>query len=231
MITGSLLSIYLAIHPFEVWQGRILSTAVNASEEIIQHSTLPIPTDWESYTYEEIGQHFNCNEQSHDVPRDMYTVDDWYYLQDMIKEHVDSSVTFDDDVLPTEGYSLSNGEPTPFYAKHTEGKGRGLYATRDIKSGELVHDGEDTNSDIVFPDALSFRRLLFNLPKLQACDMMEWPWNMRLEEDGPLRIVFSPNISIYSKFIYTFVFQMIRRKSVHKMCSVSNLFLFSLSIQ
>jgi len=139
MITGSLLSIYLAIHPFEVWQqgGSMPSTAVNASEEIIQHSTLPLPTNWESYTYEEIGQHFNCNEQSHDVPRDMYTVDDWYYLQDMIKKYVDSSVTFDDDVLPTEGYTLSNGEVTPFYAKHTEGKGRGLYASRDIKKGEL----------------------------------------------------------------------------------------------
>lgn len=113
------------------------------------------------------------------------------------KKYVDSNANFDDTITPKDGYTLSNGQPTPFYAKHTEGKGRGLYASRDIKSGELVHDGEDTNSDIVFPDALSFRRLLFNLPKLQACDMQEWPWTMRLEEDGPLRIVFSPNISIY----------------------------------
>ena len=202
MITGSLLSIYLAIHPFELWQGRILSAVANSSEEMIQHSTLPLPTNWESYTYEEIGEHFNCNEQSHDVARDMYTNDDWYYLQDMIKKYVDSNANFDDTITPKDGYTLSNGQPTPFYAKHTEGKGRGLYASRDIKSGELVHDGEDTNSDIVFPDALSFRQLLFNLPKLQACDMAEWPWTMRLEEDGPLRIVFSPNISIYSKYIY-----------------------------
>ena len=205
MITGSLLSIYLAIHPFELWQQGSTSTAPNGLEDIMKLSTttLPLPTNWESYTYEEIGEHFNCNEQSHDVVRDMYTVDDWYYLQDMIKKYVDNNVSFDDEanVLPTDGYTLSNGEVTPFYAKHTEGKGRGLYASRDIKSGELVHDGEDTNSDIVFPDALSFRRLLFNLPKLQACDMQEWPWTMKLEEDGPLRIVFSPNISIYSKFV------------------------------
>jgi len=33
---------------------------------------------------------------------------------------------------------------------------------------ELVHDGEDSNSDIVFPNAMSFRRLVLNLPKKQG---------------------------------------------------------------
>jgi len=65
----------------------------------------------------------------------------------------------------------TNGEKQPYYAKKSPGKGRGLFASRDIKKGEVVHDG--TNSDVIM-SGKDFRRFIFALPQKMACDATEW---------------------------------------------------------
>ena len=75
-----------------------------------------------------------------------------------------------------------NGNPPPYYAGHGD-RGRGLFASRDIKKGELVHDGN--KSDIQFPsddDGLAWRRLVFNLPRNKACDVIDWSWTAQTEK-------------------------------------------------
>lgn len=67
--------------------------------------------------------------------------------------------------------------------------------------GELVHDGDNSRSDIIFPDSLSFRKFVFSLPRFMACDILEWSWTQRLE-DGKLYHIFSPNISVYMNGVY-----------------------------
>ena len=59
-----------------------------------------------------------------------------------MREHLDNDTAFNDPIPPTLGYSfLDTGGPPPFEAKYSKGKGRGIFATRDIMKGELVHDG------------------------------------------------------------------------------------------
>ena len=96
---------------------------------------------------------------------------------------------------PTLGYSLEQGIPVPpsYYAKSSPGKGRGVFASRDIAEGELVHDG--THSDVVFPHAIAWRRFVFSLPNHMACDSTEWHWMQNFERGGKYHVVAGINIS------------------------------------
>jgi len=101
----------------------------------------------------------------------------------------------DDLIPPTLGYSILPGLPVPppYYAKLSPGKGRGLFASRYIKEGELVHDG--TVSDVIFPNAMKFREFVFSLPRDFACDAAEWVWMQPLEKGGDYRLLLGINIS------------------------------------
>jgi len=153
-----------------------------------------IPDGWEHYTFAEIRNHFYCDEHAHDQNKPLPSLAEWTFLRKQMKLLVDPRLNLDDPVPPTQGYSLGNtGAPPPYYAQRSEGKGRGLFASRDIQKGELVQDGP--HSFIVFPDALSFRRLVFALPRKSACDITEWAWHQELTPGGRLTIVVDANIA------------------------------------
>jgi len=99
-----------------------------------------LPNNWENFTRLDTRKWFGCGKKSHIDVRALYTLEDWQLLRDKIKQHVDSSANFEDVVPPTQGYTLGNNKPTPFYAKLSDGKGRGLFATRDIKKGGMLYD-------------------------------------------------------------------------------------------
>ena len=99
-----------------------------------------LPNNWENFTKLDTKKWFGCGKKSHIDVRALYTLEDWQLLQDKIKQHVDSSANFEDVIPPTQGYTLGNNKPTPFYAKLSDGKGRGLFATRDIKKGGMLYD-------------------------------------------------------------------------------------------
>lgn len=151
------------------------------------------PEEWETYSFSDIYQHFHCSAHAYDETKPIPSLEQWLYLRMQYNELVDGSVSFNDAIPPTRGYTLAKNEPPPFYAKLSPGKGRGLFASRDIQKGEVVHDG--SNSDVVFPDAMSFRRFLFASPRIMACDVMEWAWTQQFEDDGPYHICLAINIS------------------------------------
>ncbi|KAL7442908.1 hypothetical protein ACHAXH_009022 [Discostella pseudostelligera] len=151
-----------------------------------------IPDGWEDYTFADIRNHFNCDEHAYDQNKPLPSLAEWTFLRKQMKLLVDPRLNLEDPVPPTQGYSLGNtGAPPPYYAQRSERKGRGLFASRDIKKGELVQDGP--HSFIVFPDALSFRRLVFALPRKSACDITEWAWHQELTPGGRLTIVVDTN--------------------------------------
>mmetsp|Transcript_2751 Transcript_2751/g.4830 ORF Transcript_2751/g.4830 Transcript_2751/m.4830 type:complete len:170 (+) Transcript_2751:71-580(+) len=117
-------------------------------------------------------------------------------FQSQYKKHVDNTYSFYDTVPPTMGYTLEGSRgPPPFYAKHSPGKGRGLFASRDIKRGELTHDG--TNTNVMFPDVSSWRRFVFSLPRNRACDIIDWTWTQQIENNSDEYGIFSAiNISV-----------------------------------
>ena len=86
--------------------------------------------------------------------------------------------------------------PHIIYRPHTRHgeRGRGLFASRDIKKGELIHDG--THSEIIFPSGMSWRKYIFALPRNKACDMIDWTWTQEHESDGKIHILTAMNIEV-----------------------------------
>lgn len=169
------------------------------------------PDGWKRMGFYEIRRHLNCKSYANDIKKPLPTLADWNNLRRKYKEFVgvEFGKNFDQDpIQPTEGYTLTKEKrglllrgsvhvPPPYYADHGE-RGRGLFAKRDIKKGELVHDG--TDSDIVFPDALSWRQLIFSLQREMACSLVDWTWTQSTTkeeyENGELKLFAAPNISV-----------------------------------
>ena len=152
-----------------------------------------LPDDWEEWGFERIQRKFKCEKYVNEEFKPLPSMEYWQMVLDAYNKEVDSSYRFDPIVPPTEGYRFNEAGPPPYYAKLTKNKDRGVFASRDIQKGELVHDG--TKSDVVFPNAMAWRRFVLALPRQAACDMTEWCWTQQLEKGGPMKIVMAINIS------------------------------------
>ena len=150
-------------------------------------------------TLGELRKYYACSDHAKDQTKALPTLEEWMFLKKQYRELIDEKpVILDSPVSPQEGYSFGPRDdsetPPPYYADRSEGKGRGLFASRRIKKGELVHDGPRSN--VMFPDAAAFRRLVVSLPRKTACDITEWAWTQTLEKtDGKLRIFVDLNIA------------------------------------
>ena len=146
--------------------------------------------------YRELRTHLECAARAKDKVKTLPTMEDWERLRDSYLKNVDPTFPFDWDIVPpTDGYNFDNGNPPPFYAAHGA-RGRGVFAARDIKEGELVHAGDKPGADIIFPSAMSFRLFLFDLPRENACDVLYWCWTQRIEKDGEYKLYMEINTSI-----------------------------------
>ena len=98
------------------------------------------PPNWETYGFYKTRHHFQCKEHAHKVKKPLPTIDYWNELKDAYRKYVDDNIEFDDKVSPVDGYNFDGeGNAQPYHADHGS-RGRGLFASRDIKRGELVHD-------------------------------------------------------------------------------------------
>jgi len=187
-----------------LWGGVLLAGSLSSSpsaevgeeEEEEEEGVTKFPDGWESYSYEDVRHHFDCASRSKDDEKPLPSAKDWELMRRKFTEVVDDTKRWDDDpVPPTLGYSLERGVPypPPYYAEYSPGRGRGVFASRDIAEGELVHDG--TRSDVIFPDASAWRRYVFSLPRDMACDSTDWHWMQRLEEGGKYFMLAGMNIS------------------------------------
>ncbi|KAL3799886.1 hypothetical protein ACHAW5_004398 [Stephanodiscus triporus] len=161
--------------------------------QTIGDTPLTKPDDWEKLGYYDIKAHVGCDEYSNDLLKPLPTLADWEYLRSKYIEIVDKHAIFDDPVPPTEGYTFDENGPPPYYAAHGK-HGRGVFASRDIKRGEFVQDGN--KGDIEFPDGEAWRRYVFSLPKNRACDILAWTWTQKKSREGKWKIYFALNISI-----------------------------------
>ncbi len=101
----------------------------------------------------------NCYDHATDQNKPMYTPEMWRKLWEIFRD----STLFpfpipNDDECPEE----------PSYAAHTtDGKGRGIFASRNITEGSLVHPGHPNT--VFFLDSTSWHRFVSSLPKMFAC--------------------------------------------------------------
>jgi len=98
------------------------------------------PPDWQSYGFYKTRHYFQCKEHAHKLNKPLPTIDYWNELKDAYRKYVDVTIEFDESVSPIDGYNFDGeGNPQPYHADQGK-RGRGLFASRDIKQGELVHD-------------------------------------------------------------------------------------------
>lgn len=152
--------------------------------------------DWRNWGRHKFRTLFQCNHHLSIGTKSVPTTDYWQTLRDVYNSEIDSSFLFDDPVPPTQGYTLNaNGAP-PYYAKLSPGKGRSLFASRDIKEGELVDGIEGgTKSDLIFPTAEALQWYLLALPEPMACDVLEWSYTQKLVTSGPPVLLVASDIS------------------------------------
>lgn len=156
--------------------------------------------DWQTWSRKKAKEKLKCRELQRELKRNgesqrLPSMEYWQAMRNAYIQEVDPTHVFDDPILPTEGYTLNESGTQPFYAALSPGKGRGLFASRDIKKGELVHDG--AKADVSFPDGDSMRKFLHALPTREAaCDVLQWAWTQQYEKNGPMMLLLEINIAI-----------------------------------
>lgn len=167
----------------------MVNWANNLSAEQQQESIqIPVSTQWllkkpptlkemyelrncESYlaTYDEDGKRID----SKSLP--IYTEQQWEHFRGIWRKQGGQD--------PSESYEEKDPRRSrvapdfvpPFKAGHTQdGKGRGIFATRDIRKGEMTYGG--TKHYIFFATGHDYRRFLDALDDEAACDIMKFTW-------------------------------------------------------
>jgi hypothetical protein len=169
---------------------QLQSSVQNSRPDQYGEAILTKPEGWEKFGFYRMREHFDCKR---DLVKPIPTLEDWEYLRSKYNEIVDKHAVFNDPVPPTEGYTMDGNGPPPYYAAHGT-RGRGVFASRDIKKGELVQDG--SRSDVAFPGAEAWRRYVFSLPKHWACDFLAWTWTQKKSRNGKYEIFSAMNISV-----------------------------------
>jgi len=125
-------------------------------------------------TLRQLERQRKCN--AHDGgERPLYTDEDWERLRRLYREvGVGATVEF-----PEGASAAPPGFVPPMVARQTaDGKGRGVFATRDIAKGEMTYGGKDNYA--FFSTGEAFRRFLGALPDGEACDVIMWAWTQRV---------------------------------------------------
>jgi hypothetical protein len=119
---------------------RLLEMKERRAKQLQSISPSNKPPNWETYGFYKTRHYFQCKEHAHKVKKPLPTIDYWNELKDAYRKYVDDNIEFDDKVSPVDGYNFDGeGNAQPYHADHGS-RGRGLFASRDIKRGELVHD-------------------------------------------------------------------------------------------
>lgn len=112
-----------------------------------------------------------CYDHALNQKKRLYTDDDWYFLWQKFQ---DASL-YPYPIPPTSSNRL-------YYTSYSDGKGRGNFASRAIKEGEMIYNGYKNAA--FFQEGESFRRFLSLLSKEAACDVLEWSFMQDLSNDG-----------------------------------------------
>eukprot|EP00527_Entomoneis_sp_CCMP2396_P007610 CAMPEP_0198137426 /NCGR_PEP_ID=MMETSP1443-20131203/905_1 /TAXON_ID=186043 /ORGANISM="Entomoneis sp., Strain CCMP2396" /LENGTH=266 /DNA_ID=CAMNT_0043798835 /DNA_START=86 /DNA_END=886 /DNA_ORIENTATION=- len=125
-----------------------------------------------SLSLDDIYDHLGC-EDIWESTRPLYNETTWGLLRETYqRQHV---------------WEILNVNFVPrYYAAQTRDKGRGVFASRDIKKGEIVCSGSSNYA--VFHSGSSYRKFVFALPADSACDAMEWSWVESQWENGEAAI-------------------------------------------
>ena len=118
----------------------------------------------------ELYDELKCHDHAKVQHKRLYTDDDWNSLWQKFQ---------DASLYP---YPIPNPSNRLYYTAYSDGRGRGNFASRNIKKGELIYNGYKNSA--FFQEGNSFKRFVALLSKESACDVLEWSFMQDLTNDG-----------------------------------------------
>ena len=157
------------------------SCTMSGHETIRSETSRNLDTDtilpeWESYSFLQMHEFFDCSYHVYNTTKPLYTQNMWKRMRDLfeIQSEVGTTLPKLDETHMDNYYSGYSDEP----------KGRGTFAKRNFSKGELVHNG--AISTVFWVDGLAWKEFVVNLPPPMACDVLEWTWIQEVQDYGPL---------------------------------------------
>jgi hypothetical protein len=143
-----------------------------------------IPSDM---NHNDMEDYFKCDEIfGNAAARPILSTSSWMTMRRTYNEMVgpeDKST-----IEPPLSATAENGYQVPIEVKEAPGKGRGVFATTNIRKGTLIHKAERHTA--LFEDGISFRRYLAHLPNHLACEVLQFAFTwIESEEIGTPYIV------------------------------------------
>ena len=108
--------------------------------------------------------------------RPLYKEDDWQYLRDLWSSPQQEKRNYK--IIKTKNNNNNTKFISPIQSGQTiDGKGRGLFATRYIKRGEMTYNGGWGDHLIKFQNGQSYRKFVYAIEDDgMACDVMLWTY-------------------------------------------------------
>lgn len=128
-----------------------------------------------------------CRAHAYDQKKPLYTPQNWNQVW---KAFQDSTL------FPFPRPTSEERLDLPYHVAYTtDGKGRGNFASRNITKGELVNPGAPNT--VFFLNAKSWYRFVSALPKMMACDVMEWVWLQDLTSNGNTVVCLNMDAAVF----------------------------------
>lgn len=133
---------------------------------------------WKNITFNDLHDHLDCYQHAINRSKAFYTEKMYSHMKAKYSELTDYKFK-----------PLSNKQDV-FHIGMSEGAGRGVFASRDIKKGEVI-PFDATCSVVTFTDGQLWRQYIFSLPRTMACDVLEWTWTQNVHSMGDIRLCLS----------------------------------------
>mmetsp|Transcript_21362 Transcript_21362/g.44915 ORF Transcript_21362/g.44915 Transcript_21362/m.44915 type:complete len:294 (-) Transcript_21362:231-1112(-) len=133
----------------------------------------------QSMTLRQLQTHYQCQTSNSSVPRPLPTPQHWQTLRTIYRSLGGTTVEHDETNTPEDFIPPTRSGQT------TDGKGRGIFAAKDIRKGERTYGGKKNFA--FFSTGNEFRNYVDEvanqLSNDAACDIMMWAWVQPLMGD------------------------------------------------
>jgi hypothetical protein len=144
------------------------------AEECISSSY--VPDAWWTWRRKEMKKYLDCKSVNQ-ATRPVHSHETWVHLRRLYRQTVgpeQSTISSND--------TLDGFDGVPIQAAYSPGKGRGIFATGNIKKDTRVWTLMHQSAR--FPDGASYRKFLASVPPDMACDLLKFGYIEDMGEEG-----------------------------------------------
>ena len=114
------------------------------------------------FDFSDLHHRLNCYQHATNQKKPMYTPEMYRHMKDQFTK-----------LTGMEFEPLPAVAQTVYHIGESEGAGRGVFASRDIKKGEII-PFYDSVHVVTFTDGMLWKEYIMSLPRTMGCDVLEW---------------------------------------------------------